>query len=361
MENQVRILCFFWNADGTRICKNLAEDNPRGGIFDYFGSSCQTAQFFPGLTKLIQQNNAEIVVIATAEEASYGSYLHSGLLSERMPEIGYKKIDSVAQDGVGKGTLRLSVYSSKPELVSNIKLSMYGYICQSQALGRYSGAACIQMLHSKVGDFSFIVVDLPDAYDSLKGVKEDPNNVSSYRAKIRASNKACLLNIVDKYSPRSIYHTIMLGDFNYEIEVENTTIKKFVSELGADISEARLKSLLAHDELRKEFWDPPLSEFQEGVNNEGPLFMPTSKMNKNRPSACRISKGQKSLPIDANLCFSDDGNSYPSWRDRILYRNSNQDRFVLKCVGYNRLDLDGMQNSVHAGVIGIFDIVDTRR
>jgi hypothetical protein len=358
-EVNLRILVFFWNADGLRLCKNLDSTNPRGGFRDYFQEPCTTAKFFPEISELIKFNKPNIVVIGTAEEASSGTYLHSDLLSERMPEMGFVKVDTAKQDGVGDGAIRLSVYTNVPEYIQEYRLSMNGYICENQALGRYSGAACIQINDNRIGNISFVLVDLPDAYDRIKTVREDPNNILMYRSSIKAANKVCLINIINMFAPISqVDHTIMFGDFNYELYPLNTNIKDFVAKLGRDMNSSEFNKLHQYDELRNEIKDVPLNRFKEGLNNSGPEFLPTWKMNKNRSSACRVKKGQTSLPVPGSDCFSTDEThySFPSWRDRILYSNSGRSKFEIKCGGYNRLDLDGMEQSTHAGVLGIFDI-----
>ena len=121
-----------------------------------------------------------------------------------------------------------------------------------------------------------------------------------------------------------------------------------------------LKELQKHDELNKAKLDIPLIDFKEGVNDEGPVFMPTWKLSRDRGDSCIPSPSNK-MSLE---CFGvrDEQLKGFGWRDRILYKTmvGNEragTNFMLRCDSYDRIDVGNMQKSTHAGVIGFYSII----
>jgi len=75
---------------------------------------------------------------------------------------------------------------------------------------------------------------------------------------------------------------------------------------------------------------------EEGIANNGPCFLPTCKMSKNR------------LPLDPIYNMGTDFYRMPSWCDRILQTPG------LKCTVYDRFEHSAM-TSDHCGVYAILE------
>ena len=100
-----------------------------------------------------------------------------------------------------------------------------------------------------------------------------------------------------------------------------------------------------YDELRQQMKKNNIYSFCEGVNNSGPQFLPTCKLDKDRGENDIIWK----------LGKYDQRN--PSWCDRILYQTYKNDTYNITCTKYDRFQSGQvMSDSDHAGVIGIYSL-----
>jgi hypothetical protein len=127
--------------------------------------------------------------------------------------------------------------------------------------------------------------------------------------------------------------------------------------LESVVTDATIHEYLKCDELRilMSYIDETSVELpcmDEGVNNAGPIFLPTAKMQRGRTSPL-YRLGTNSFRT-------------PSWVDRILYQDLkdfqrtldfdpfNRKDVGLQCIEYDRFDVGNMNLSDHAAVYGCF-------
>lgn len=153
----------------------------------------------------------------------------------------------------------------------------------------------------------------------------------------------------------------------------NTVLKKISTLLKENDRKGLKQFIIDHDELwlakRK---NELFNNFEEGVNNMGPQFLPTCKMLKGRDHReCQfkqskkndekeievVKKGKKILMTEDDCYkFGTLNHRIPSWCDRILYRTIHS-AIKVDCKEYNRYDGGGwMSKSDHAAVYGVYQL-----
>lgn len=322
--------------------------------------------------------------MTTEDEDSSGTYFHSDLLPQSLPEIGYTLIKRDKLDDVGEaasgvisskivtGTpagsaLRISIYginSIIPGIISEEKVmtKFFDNDGQSEIVyrqgDRKSGAIASYIWHETYGKFAFIATHLPAGTNSFK-VSKDLNYLS-YRAVSRAANTLCLIAVMNKLVDTLVPeakpdHIFLLGDMNYDIVIPNKKNIEVITELSNNITLAKIKELQKYDELKKSLDDVPLSGFKEGVSGEGPLFLPNWRLARGRGNNCIPEKN--SIKIDSS-CFGEPNDAVGGigWHDRILYKEMMTSNFMAHCIDYNRIDIKNMHASSNAGVFAFFDI-----
>lgn len=393
MAEVPRILCFSWNSQSIRLCESMDQNvinynrsrsqisMPLIGQVSIPGSTtwqydCTIMDFWPKLSGIITDTNPSIVVISFQEDVRPGSYVHSHLLPEEMPKIGYELYNRNTMMGVGRTTvtglsqadpfvrgLRISVYvrhniadlmsETKNRLVERIGFSEKNYICSSALTRGKGGSAVYLQLPSADanGDImAFIDVHLPFNASSLKESKD--KNDPMIRQDAITNQNVCLnrtfrnlvldLPVVPKY-------VILMGDLNYRIF-------PFLSLSAQETSNAILSSTDReslfnvyddHDELKLQMMKGNIYKMDEGVNNQGPNFFPTCKMSHDRPVRSNV----RDINTDDYKLGKDD-QRVTSWCDRILTWSPDTSNVNLKCEYYNRMDTGMMIQSDHAGIIG---------
>lgn len=382
---------------------------------------CTIADFFNDMRAKIQLHNPDIIIIGFQEDAKPGSYFHSDLLGKEMPSLGYDYVKRTRLMGVGVTTykaakeldvkgrgLRLSVFA-RPDLAKVIEIEeqelrsytdSQSYNPFDTAEGHYSHICTSSVTRGKGGTVSYITlpgrgvlavvnVHLPFNAGTLieakrlqdKLIRQDQLNYANI----------CFNNIVRSlilYPERpgvspptsldrnAVTHAIVLGDLNYRLYSDDSDAEAMANKLleayENENKEAIRQIYLNHDELIREMKKENIYGFQEGVDNQGPLFMPTCKMAKGRRQVCKFDKryeqGFKDIPTElrhkASFTAPDCwklgkfDQRIPSWCDRILYNKVQEDNpNNISCTLYDRFDIgDAMNKSDHAGVYAVLEI-----
>lgn len=397
----LKIFTFIWNTESVRLGESLVQaelDEHRKGMTTTYRFACEIADFVPPLIQRINAESPDVIVIAFAEDVYPNSFCHSHLLPDELPKQGYKLIKRTKMMGVGATTykalwsfdfkmrgLRTSIYAKtdlantilqhEKDLAMDIGCSQKEYLCSSMLL-RNKGATGSYIRVPDIGDIAFINVHLPFNSDGLMDsvLKDDPmiryNDVLSQNVCFNEIYR----NLVLELKMRPDY-VIYMGDFNYRLRpivVEpdhplasyaNVTRYFGAFEMAGLFEERGCPEIyrqvyLACDELYEHMSKKNIYEFEEGVDNQGPLFFPTCKLVKNRPEGYDQPAPQpRGRPRMASKCFKLGlvNQRTPSWCDRILYQRLNDRRVPLRCQSYERFDVGRvMKKSDHAGVIGVF-------
>lgn len=383
----MNVMCFSWNASGLKLCETASQDKAdkaRKGFMAFVSRKkpCLAPDFFEEIRNAIRSKSPGLVVMTTQDEDVTDTYFHAEFLPHSMGEIGYTLLKRDKLDGIGEaasrgyvdtvptGTpsgsaLRMSVYGRNnllPELkvgekkIANFFSQNDGQIEYSRPdTGRVSGAICSYVWHDAFGKFAFIAAHLPSGAEALKVGQGMP--FDKYRAASVASNTLCLLEVGHKFvedlpADSKPDHIFLMGDLNYDIVDPGKTNRQTIDGVTADLSLPKLKELRKKDELFQNKDKHPIDGFKEGPNDDGPMFLPTWRLQRKRDASC---SGDKSVP---SACFvtpnADLGGI--GWHDRILYQEMGTSHYSINCLAYNRLDVENMRASTHAGVTALFEI-----
>lgn len=378
-----RIMVFSWNTESVGLCETMDKsvaDSNRSGFFTFWRYPCDIPDFYPKFSEFITEHIPDIVVIGFQEDRFPGSYFHSHLLPEEMPKLGYGLIKRTKLMGVGVTTykgalqgdlfergLRLSLYAKK-ELISVIEKEegemrvaigndgQDEYVCSS-FVTRGKGAAVSYLMLPGFGRLAFICCHLPFNARSLITERLYKNRMLRQN-EVNQSN-ICFNSIIESlvlFKNPSPTHVIYFGDFNYRLAdyrpaskvADDFTNKGGDKEFIHDMYEE-------YDELKEQMRRKNIYEFNEGISNQGPTFVPTCKMVKGRATESYSDQ----IPETGDCWKTGKQNQrVPSWCDRILYAKFGDDSHNLICTYYNRFDVgEVMSKSDHAGVLSMFELV----
>lgn len=365
-----RIMIFDWNADGLKLCETSLQnkaDDRRSGLQFFRRAKCTAPDFFSAITQLIRDNQVSLVLFST-QEAIKESYFHSEFLPAIMKPLGYSLLKSDEMEGMrGPNTdasaIRLSIYAQN-DVVKELRSQEANLVnilkdddAQREAIctrgARTSGVIGSYVQHREYGIFLFMAAYLPPGDDLTLG----RYTFDQYRESILNVNRDCLSSILRGFTSNiSPDRIILFGDLNYVNNIPDKYPDDVARELSADLSLEFLHDLyIKYDELYKARQETFLQGFKEGVNDQGPMFMPTWKLRLDRSHLCSPLDSRLALPH--NQCFAAAARGeMPSWRDRIIYKEIPGGKYSLVCEYYNRFDVNNINKSTHAGVIGVFHL-----
>jgi hypothetical protein len=391
-RSHLKIFTFIWNTQSVRLSETLDLEEStvhRTGVLSSYRFAAEVPDFFIPLMEQIRKHDADLIVIGFQEDASPGSYFHSHFLINEMPKHGYQLVKRTKLMGVGDTTyqslfemdfklrgLRLSIYAKtilaqqilgeEDTLSKDIGPTQKEYVCSY--MFRNKGATCSYIRVPRVGTLAFINAHLPFSSKSLlqSALQHDPmvrtTHLMSQSISFNEIYRHLILDL--KVRPDAV---IYMGDFNYRVNCEHgaTQISNALQERGC--KELYQQIYLHFDELHTEMSKRNIYYLDEGIDNAGPLFLPTAKMSKTREldyDRGLNGNGDLTQPYQvtnalAGTCFKTGvaDQRIPSWCDRILYRTLTEHGPKMKCLCYQRFDVgQTMKRSDHAGVIGVFMI-----
>ncbi len=384
-----KILVFSWNTQSLKLCETLSDQQAiwnRSGLLPKWQYVCEIPDFFPRLVEYIKSNDPDLIVIGFQEDRHPGSYFHSHLLPEELPPLGYSLVKRTKLMGVGVTTykgltqrdlfrrgLRVSIYAKRDlaQRILEAETSMREeigndgqseYICSSM-ITRSKGATVSYIILPGIGRLAIVCCHLPFNAKSLVNARVW-NNPMLRQNEVNYSN-LCFNNILENlvlYQRPIPDYVIYFGDFNYRCSGES---EMTATQLGTTLlqnyhnSEVLRDLYLKYDELRDQMQRHNIYDFMEGVDNQGPLFLPTCKMVKHRPY--KLQDVDPETPQEYWKVGKYD-HRMPSWCDRILYQSYNsefedEETSSIKCLYYDRFDEGvSLTKSDHAGVIAILEL-----
>lgn len=375
-----RILVFSWNTQSVGLCETLdpnLADFHRSSYSDYISGlttwkySCDIADFYPQLVELIIEQNPDLVVIGFQEDRYPGSYFHSHLLVSEMPKIGYGLVKRCKLMGIGITTykgmlngdifergLRISIYA-KSDIIPSIEKEeaemrafvgndgQSEYVCSS-FITRGKGAISSYIILPGFGRMAFVCCHLPFNAQSL--IEERVHKNSMLRQNEINQVNTCFNNIIENlvlFKNPNPTHVIYFGDFNYRLadpRPATTVANDFCHKY--DDPDFLHDIYVMYDELYDQTTRKNIYEFSEGIDNQGPSFVPTCKMlkSRNHHDIGSWKTGQQDQRV-------------PSWCDRILYKTFTETNHHMVCTYYDRFDTGNvMTKSDHAAIVSVFDL-----
>lgn len=338
---ELKTYVFSWNTQTVRY--NLP-DCPQENFID---------QICKGI--IHSQHNYDLVAIAFQEDATRDSPLLD--LFKDSLKTKYTLLKETVLSGWGSTTIKalrneldyrprgvkIGVFSRIDLNIFITRVEAKEMVCPGIRNWITSGKGGVAInLQTTIGDITFLNMHLPfEKYSIL--------NKGQYRKKEMLWQAECMSSLyeetIEYFKPDYI---ILMGDLNFRNELLDEPNASTVAKKIFDRPAFIIELIENHDELRKLINKSYLRKryvpiLKEGVQNSGPIFLPTCKMAHNRE---HIDKVKEKAYL---LGFFDQ--RVPSWCDRILYKG-----YDLECLEYNRLDIGNMNLSDHAAVMGVFSI-----
>ena len=190
-------------------------------------------------------------------------------------------------------------------------------------------------LYTSVGKLTFLNMHLPFDSNSLLG---DRHSAVMWQA---TCMRALYENTISLFDPDYLF---LMGDLNFRVQIRSESgaaeiVKRlfdepgYMTELYAEADE--LKLLMDYAET--------VPVLNEGIDNCGPLFLPT----------CKLRQGREDSGVDSYRTGQQDQRT-PSWCDRILFKELGDGE--INCTAYDSWDYGAMNLSDHASVIGVYNI-----
>lgn len=327
----MKVFVFSWNTQSFQFDKNYPPT------------------FLEDLRNLVFGDRYTLLVFAFQEEAG-----QSQLLSyiEGYLKYKYDLVDVAQMLGWGVTTLkrlqhgeyvprglRLAIFKRIDSDLQITRMQSCCLLCPSlRDWITWGKGATLITLETNLGVISFMNLHLP-FYSRL--ARDEALSWQSYC--LSYLYKSAMENIRPDY-------LFLMGDLNFRVllrdeptafEVASKMLnsEQYLAELAREADELRI--ILGYAKLRGEL---PLLE---GVDNEGPRFLPTCKLSRARAPGAEPTITAFKL-----------GTAYqrpPSWCDRILYQTFADDK-VVRCTSYFRWDRGNMTQSDHAAVVATFMI-----
>jgi len=356
MSEYPEICLLSWSANGLRICESLDDievANNRRGIFRKRWADCSRPDMFLSVDPILSSPSGPlIVVVGFTDEADSYTYFHAEYLPAYMRTRGYSPItrDKITLEN----TSRISVYA-RTSIVGTITFG--NKIRKSKVIGslpsgieyEYGGVIGVYINVTSLGTFAFVLVKMNEDNELIINsyAKADPIIRKNY-----LMERDIMFNkiVQDYIHDKDIDYAFVFGKLNYRLsmfsksgDLLDTTKYAYTFERGTVDYHSYYSEA---DELRREMDLGNIYEFQEGINNRGPNFLPTCDRKLGRNKLCK------------EECFELGSNRLriPSWCIRILYNNYNS-LSQINCKVYDRFESgDTMTSSTDAGVYGIYQI-----
>ncbi len=272
----VKVFVFDWNGEDIRICSSTNDIPKKWYQYADDHVNCFKATFMKKL--LVLMAGCDIAVFSTQTNPK-NDYFHETILKNSLEALGYT-VDTEESDNISIiGTrLKLSVCYK----IGLEKFYKHGFIFKDHFINvkipiilndgsnineTYTEALAMYYTYNEE---SYVFVAVSFAH-LLGGVN---------RKKIVRNQNDCLEYFIKNFIINGhIDYGFISGDMNYQLN------NKSIFNLLEGVNKASdYKNIIKYDELY-----PNLEEFNmnEGVNGQGPLFMPTYALKEGRSRECR--------------------------------------------------------------------------
>ena len=271
----VKVFVFDWNGEDIRICSSTNDVPKKWYQITNDHVDCFRATFMKKIKILM--SNCDIAVFSTQTNPN-NDYFHEYILKNSLEALGYT-VDTEESNNISAiGTkLKLSVcYKIQLE-----KFNKHGFIFKDNIVN-----VKIPIVLSQGYDIDETYTEALALYYSYKeetyvfiGVSFAHLNDHNRKRIIRNQNDSLEYFVQKLIKDGHIDYGFISGDMNYKINKNN------IFNLLENVNKTSdFKNILQYDELY-----PHLDEFNlnEGVDGQGPLFMPTYGLKDGRSLACR--------------------------------------------------------------------------
>ncbi|XWV24462.1 hypothetical protein QJ856_gp0018 [Tupanvirus deep ocean] len=355
----LKIAIFIFNTEAQLFCCSCTEQQSCGSyrkLFSFIGSDCIKTDFVNEYINHIKKENNGLpdAFIVGLQESSMRNpkkgfksdqllFAFRDCISKINPNyvLVKEKLEGIGAEGI-RGlrlgllinknyTTNFSFYFYKPLFESSVSIS------EGQQFGK--GAIMLDLKVNKDNkDYHahFINTHLPfleKHNDQGKQIRDITlkETLQSFQNKLKNENT----NVVNKF---------IMGDLNYRIDfgTDDTKINEFIEKINDNqLNSQNIINYKDYDQLNQTLASD-LKTFKEGINNNGPTFLPTCKLEKKCP-----------IPDNGRKYQTKKGNTkrVPSWCDRILYSGN------INCKLYQSFDSGFTCKSDHMPVIGLYEIL----
>lgn len=275
----LKALCFTWNTESIPLCP---DDNP--------SDTCEPNDYFADLAEKIKLEKPALVAFAYQEDGKPLSYFHSHYAPAKMEKIGYRLLARPRLMGLGKTTvkgllagrlvargLRLSLYCHRTIPTTSYKIET-SYYANNNLYSK--GGIAIYITFGNRLKLAFINCHLDFNAKSLIEYRKQGNYIHR-RSALAATNAGfnnMIEELVHKHDPT---HVFVMGDLNYRLNHNAGAMEVAKMFLENQNNPDFLYNMYRrHDELRDQMIRQNIYAFEEGIDDKGPTFIPTTKMIK---------------------------------------------------------------------------------
>ncbi len=271
----IKIFVFDWNGEDIRICSSTTDIPKKWYQITNDHVNCFKATFMKRIKILM--SNCDVAVFSTQTNPN-NDYFHEYILKNSLTELGYK-VDTEESSNISliDTKLKLSVCYK----IGLEKFNKHGFIFKDNVVNvkipivlsegffaekTYTEALAMYYTY-KEETFVFIAVSFAHLH-------------TINRKRIVRNQNDCLEYFIQKLIKEGhIDYGFICGDMNYQMN------KNIIFSLLENVTKTSdFKDIIKYDELY-----PYLDEFNmnEGVNGQGPLFMPTYALKEGRSAECK--------------------------------------------------------------------------
>lgn len=377
----IKIAIFTFNTEAQIFCYSSKEQKECKTHGKFFKSKCIVADFTEEYIKYIKYNNngklPEILIVALQESSIKNPF--KGFRSDRLIQtfyeciqkenLGYKmykeKLEGMGQEGV-RG-LRMGIFIA-PGISGTFGFTFYKPFFNSkishkkgQHFGK--GAMHLNLNITKINgtnillNLQFVNTHLPFLESDIHGQGKDirdqtvEETLKYFNSELENIQKQIQINKIPS-------HHFLIGDLNYRIDFgeNNKSRDNFINLVNTEPTKYNLSDFLVYkqyDQLTNfiQSGKKPLNLFREGINNNGPNFLPTCKLQISKIPSSTVEETKRSYQIEKNKSIR-----IPSWCDRVLYTTDLNEKSNITCDLYETFDRGYTCKSDHKPVIALYTI-----
>lgn len=379
----LRVLVCTWNTQSVNLSEQVGKDCSGGREwrerFHGWLYSATDPDFLKQVAARANATKPHLIVLALQEDTKPGSYV----ISHAAPAYLSPEYDVVARGrmmGLGVTTWQKLIHERTLQLrgLRMLVLARHdwwhtvsddAHVEVEEApyykLTRGKGGLAIRISLPKFGTLCFINSHLPfdssSLYDEEKRRKALATQNDAFRTiynklahPVSRESSGFFAWLHRKFTgtQQGTYldeplHVFMMGDLNYRVrDFDSDTILGMYARGETDALPSIYEE---HDELHAQMRQGAVQALWEGVDNQGPSFYPTAKLDTTRSSMLVCDTKER---LD-HFKIGKENQRVPSWCDRILYSPDQ----AIRCQRYVRYDAaPSVLKSDHASVLGEYTV-----
>jgi len=339
-----------WNAGGLSVCETEDQDvanASRKSVTNYVRRAppCVAPEFLEDLRFQVGDHDPTLVVIATQNESLARSYFHEKPLLSAMKAMNFVRLVhektsvKTSKKQFSPLAVELSIFMIKGQRYTLDKKSIHHPLCEFSAQKTMAAIVCT-LDHPLTGKQSFVALHTPATLTLQTGARTNDSVYSEQQMMTKVSQRCVDLMLMPILNRLGGSITIC-GDFHQAMDFDTDDYLAQKAELARVTGDP--SKLQANDPLTS-FRREKMPGFIEGVDDNGPSFLPTCGLRVGREAEC---EGEACYPISRT--------GYFGWCNRVLYRPAIVTNKPGYFVAYDRVDILRLYESDQAAVVAVIE------